>query len=306
MSKSFVDTSFSPSSIAIATITHYPKWYKGKLRSIKNVDKVRGDLAIEFVSLALKKGYRIVVIDGESTKTFRSALHSLRGIIMFQRKMPKRSPARRQAIKKASEIPGVKIIIMCEPEKISFVAECIPAVTMPIEKGVADIVVPKRENKLFMATYPLYMYESEQEANGMYNEMLRANGFLVGTEDLDMFFGPRIFRNDPKIIELFMRHYHIGIAASPSSYFDAEEYSNTIFFPIILALKNKIKVESVTIPFEYPKKQKENEEKTAKELFLEKRKTQRLTILVQLLHFISYLEHNKSSGIKIIRRTSKN
>jgi len=119
MSKSFVDTSFSPSSIAIATITHYPKWYKGKLRSIKNVDKVRGDLAIEFVSLALKKGYRIVVIDGESTKTFRSALHSLRGIIMFQRKMPKRSPARRQAIKKASEIPGVKIIIMCEPEKIS-------------------------------------------------------------------------------------------------------------------------------------------------------------------------------------------
>ena len=56
----------------------------------------------------------------------------------------------------------------------------------------------------------------------------------------------------------------------------------------------------LALPFVYPKIQKENEEKGARELFLEKRRSQRLGLLVELLHFISYLEKNKGSGLKRI------
>lgn len=39
-------TRFNPTPLAIAATTSYPKWYRGKLRSIKHTDKVRGDLAL--------------------------------------------------------------------------------------------------------------------------------------------------------------------------------------------------------------------------------------------------------------------
>lgn len=291
-------------SVAIAVITFYPKWYRGSLRSIKHADKVRGDLTLQLLTEARKLGYQVVVVDGKSSKTFCSALEKIEGVHLVKRKSLKRSPAKRQAIRIAAKLKGVKIIVLTEGEKVSFVTDCMEILLNKMEKLQLDIVVPKRDHTLFISSYPAYMYESEMEGNGLYNEALRVNDLLnKNSDDLDMFFGPRAFRNDPKIISLFMRRYKIGHTASffASSYFDAEEYSNTIFFPIILALKNKLKVESVTVPFIYSKKQKENEEKTAKELFLEKRKTQRLAILVELLHFLSYLEKGKNNGIKKLR-----
>ncbi len=293
--------SIDPSFVAFAIITSYPRWYKGKRRSTKHIDKIRGDLALEFLKIASNKGFQVVVVDGKSTKTFYKELAKIPKILVKRRFGTKRSPGRRKAIKIASNLDGVKVICMSEPEKLSLLNDCMPLIVLPLLNDKADVVVPKRDEKLFKETYPHYMYESEKEGNSFYNEVLRTNGLLSpGEEDLDMFFGPRAFRHISSVRPLFMKRYIVNASnlSFTEEYFDTEEFSNTLYFPITLAIKKKLRVQSVTVPFEYHKNQKENEEKGARELFLEKRKTQRLELLVELLHFVSFLNQNKYSRVK--------
>lgn len=298
------ELNFDPKSVAFASITYFPKWYTGPLRSIKHIDKIRGDLTVEFCKKAREKGYHVVIVDGQSTYTFKKAISKIHGVKLVKRRAKKRSPNKRQAILLASKIPGVKVIIQTEAEKLSIVTDCAPIMVEPLLRNEADIVVPKRESRLFKETYPPYMFDSEVEGNKLYNEALRAYGLLTADhEDLDIFFGPRAFRNDKSIISLFMKRYHIDThnLSFPSTYFDLEELSNAQFFPIILALKKKLHVMSVAVPFSYPGVQKENEEKGERELFLEKRKAQRLSLIVELLHFLSYLDKNPASRLKTVR-----
>ena len=110
---------FAPSSVALTVITYYPKWYRGKLRSIKHTDKVRGDLAIEFLKEASKRRYQVVIAEGKSSKTFRKVISEIPGLIIIKRRSLKRSVARRQVVKRASTLPNVKVIISTEAEKTS-------------------------------------------------------------------------------------------------------------------------------------------------------------------------------------------
>lgn len=281
------------SSVAFSIITYYPKWYQGKLRSIKHTDKVRGDLALEFFKKATKLGYKIVVADGKSTKTFRKALTQINGLNIIKRRSLKRSAARRQVFKIAAKLSGIKVIILTEPEKISLL-DFIPRLVKPILEQKSDIVIPKRSDMLFQKTYPSYMYESENEGNKLYNDILRTNNLLKSREDLDFFFGPRIFTNERKIVKLFARKYHLKISKSAylDSHFDYEDYSSTQYFPIVIALKKGIRIYSLEIPFSYPKKQKLNEEVGEKKLFEEKRKYQRMTVLTDLLYFLNFLKRD--------------
>lgn len=282
---------FDPKSVGIATITYYPKWYSGALRSIKHTDKVRGDLALDYCRKAVKLGYQTVVANSGSPKTFVRELSRIKGILIVKRRSKKRSPGKRLSIKIVSKLPGVKVIVISESEKVSIVTDCIPQIVEPIINGQADIVVPKREQGLFKSTYPEYMFESETEGNKIYNEILTSNDLLKQrSEDFDMFFGPRAFHNDRKIVSIFMKKYHI----LSSEYFDSEEWSNTLFFPIVLALLKRLRVKSVTVPFLYPKKQKDNEEAAAKDVFIEKRRAQKMGLLIELLHFINYIKKEKN------------
>ncbi len=295
--------SFVAAEVALCLIVYYPKWYRGKIQSIKHTDKVRGDLALDSIGEAVKIGLQIVVIDGKSSLSFRRELLQFDTLHVIKRKSVKRSPSKRLAIKKASKLPQVKAIILSEPEKISLISKCLWEIVEPIIKGEADIVIPKRSDQLFKSSYPYYMYESEVEGNKIYNEALRTHGLLdPSTEDLDMFFGPRVIRNDKKIIALFMRRYsmRIGRYMITSELFDPEEYSNAQFFPVIEALKKKYRVESIETSFTYPTIQKENEEVGAREVFLEKRRLQRLSLLVDLIHFLSYLDRKRTSNVKVL------
>lgn len=278
---------FDPKSVAVAATTYYPKWYRGRLKSVKHTDKVRGDLALEFVRTAKKLGYQIVVVNGKAPSTFYKELCNIGKINILRRRGKKRSPAKRQAVKAASKLVGVKVIVLSEPEKVSFLTECMQYVINPILENRVDIILPKRNEELFKSTYPDYMYESEAEGNKLYNEILRTNGLINNnSSDYDMFFGPRVFKNDPKIVSLFMRRHNV----LSSEYFDVDEWSNALYFPVLLAFKKGLRVQSVTVPFLYPKLQKKNEEADAKEIFLEKRKAQRLGLLVELLRFISFIQ----------------
>lgn len=293
-------SAFDSSEIAIIGISYLPKWYKGVLKSIKHSDKVRGDLILYSIRYARGVGYQVVVVDGGSSKTFVNELKKIKGINLMTVKTIKRSPNRRKAIFAASKIPGVKTIVMTEIEKVSMVTDCIPMAVKPILDGNADIVVPKRENGMFRKTYPNYMYESEVEANLLYNEELRSNGLLSPhDDDLDTFFGVRVFKNDKRMLKQLFSHYQGNPFNSLIAHklFDLEEYSNSQFFPVVKALFLGKNVVSVTVPFKYPETQKKNEEDGEKEYFLLKRRYQRLTILVELMHFLGYLEHKKTRKI---------
>lgn len=287
---------FDPKKVALAIITFYPSWYSGKRRSFKHNDKVRGDLAIETLTRAAKKGYNIIVVDGKSSRTFHKAISDITGLIIGKRRSIKASPAKRQAIRRASHIAGVEAIVMMEPEKTSLINQ-IPKIAEPILKEEADVVVPKRQDELFKKTYPDYQYESEVEGNRVYNEELRSHELIsVHEPDLDFFFGPRAFRNKRNIRSLFTKKYHFSLLniTLPKEYFDPEAISNTLFFPIITALQKKLKVVSVAVPFEYPPTQKANESTGSRRYFIEKRKAQFLSLTVELLHFIGYMEKYKA------------
>ncbi len=293
--------SIDPRQVAFGTITYFPKWYRGRLQSIKHTDKVRGDLALIFFRKGVPQGFQVIAIDGKSSKTFQKELAGIPGLKVVKRKSEKRSPNKRLAIQIASKIPGVKVIVLTEAEKVSLLEDCITQIVTPLLQDKADIVIPRRNPALFKSEYPRYMYDSEMEADSLYDEALRAHGFLgPKDEQLDLFFGPRAFQNKKSVIQLFMKQYDFSLAnlSLPQEYFDTENYSNTMYFPIVAALKKKLRVLGVEVPFVYPKNQKENEEKGVRELFLEKRKSQKLSILVELLHFLSYLDKKEFSRVK--------
>lgn len=292
------------SQIAVVGITYQPKWYSGPLKSIKHTDKIRGDLILYTVRFAIGLGYVVVLVDGGSAKTFVVELKKNKGVKIFQSKIHKRSPSRRKAIFEASKIPGVKAIVMTEIEKVSIVTDCMEEITHPILNGDADLVVPRREDTLFKKTYPKYMHESEVEGNLLYSEALRAHGLLSPhAQELDVFFGARVFRNDKKMLKYLFSHYeaHPFDSLLENKLLDLEEYSNAQFFPVVKALLKKMKVVSVTVPFRYPDKQKENEEKGEREHFLLKRRYQKLTIIIELMHFLGYLAGQNTRKITPIK-----
>jgi hypothetical protein len=57
----------------------------------------------------------------------------------------------------------------------------------------------------------------------------------------------------------------------------------------------------VAVPFRYPKTQKQNEEIGDRKAFIEKRNFQRISILVDLMHFISFLQGKRSSKLKVVK-----
>lgn len=288
-----------PKKIAFAVITSYPKWYRGKLRSIKHTHKIRGDLAIEFAEKVSEAGYHLVIADKDSPMTFLKELQSILPIKIIRRKLDGSGSGKRLAIGRAVKIPGVEVIMLCEPEKISIVTTCLDQIVTPILEGKADIVVPKRDDELFKMTYPRYMYDSEIEANNIYNEALYSAKILPKKMPaLDWFFGPRAFRNNKKIAALFRRTFVFTGISMFDKIYNPDTYSNTVFFPVVMALKRRFRVMQVEIPFRYPHLQKENEDVGEKALFIEKRKMQRVSILIDLMHLLSYLDKRKDSRIK--------
>lgn len=266
----------NPSSIALAIITHYPNWYEGKHRIIKNTDKIRGDLALQFLKKASIIGYQIVVADGKSSRSFHKELIQISGIIIVKRNILNRSLTKKRAIRKAAKLSNVKVIITTEAEKVSLL-EFIPQIVKPLFENKAHIIVPKRELKLFADSYPQYQFESETEGNRLYNEILQSEGLVQKNDEFDFFFGPRAFVNTPQVRSLFTRKYH--------QYFT--DYSAVQFFPLIMALKKKKKIATVTINFSYPKTQKANEETGERALFLKKRTEQLTGILNDLTRFLN-------------------
>lgn len=264
-------------SVAFALITFYPYWYPGPLKDIKNIDKIRGDLALEFIIKAKSQGHHVIVVDGKSFNSFHEALGNIPGITVLRRESDAMIPAKRLAYRAAARISEVRVIVASEPEKVSLL-DSIERLIKPIQEEKADVVVPRRNPVLFRETYPNFQYASESKGNVLYNQKLRDAKLLAKeSEDLDIFFGPRIFRNTPEVLRILS---------------DQRLETSTSFegfaLPVAIALAKRLRVQSVEVPFRYPQIQKENE-LVCRVLFEKKRRIQRRILLTELTHFLATL-----------------
>ncbi len=275
---------------------------EGEQRKDGDTDGIRGDLAIECLSEALKLGVRVVAADGGSSVEFLSALEKFKdnGLTLVTSTVAGRAPQRRKAFETATALADGKVIIYTQPEKVSLMRSLVE-ISEPILKGQADIVVPKRNPELFEESYPLYMRESEIRVNKTYDGLMQRAGLMSTDQSLDWFFGPVVFKNDPGIVSLFLKKYELidqiksRIGAKPNP----EMNSGDHYFPIIEALFKGLRVQSVEVPFVYPKAQRDNEmseEKIAD--FQERRIRDGAAYRLEAIHFLSYLKGDPRSKIK--------
>lgn len=269
-------------SIAIVTSTFYPSWYQGSIRKDcteqEKIDKVRGDLAMEMLTIAKKKNFQIILIDAGSTKEFLKEVAKI-GIKVRKAKDKTLSPSRQQGFNLASNIKGIKVICWTEPEKVSIPKDCLPQTVLPILKNQADIIVPKR-NKESFATYPAYQVKNERLANKKWNKMLKDRKLLPKeVEELDVYFGPKFFKNDPRLVKIFLRRYEFQ-----NKKLKQDIWSNAIIFPLISSLDAGYRLMSVDIPYRHPQKQTEVEKMSR--IMKGKREIQYYTILLTTKLFI--------------------
>lgn len=275
-----------PHSIAVVTGTYYPTWGTEKETG---VDTVRGRLALEMIAKAKEKGFQIIVGDVGSSGEFLETLRK-EGVVSNTKKGQGMSAARQQTFGEAGELEGVQAIAWTEAEKVSLAEDCVTEGIRPIMDGRADIVIPKRGEDAW-ATYPPFQREIEQRSNRQWNDILRANGILPkDAEDLDMWFGPKFFKNDPDLLKIFMEKYSFEKRGDLAldKLVKPEMYTNALFFPIIQALADGYRVISVPVPYRNPATQT-NMEKDNPE-FRRKRDVQRKDILTNTIHFIRMLE----------------
>jgi len=261
---------FNPQSLGVVTTTHYPLWYKGNINPLKRealVDKVRGDLALETIHSVTINGYQIVVVDSQKSPAFGEELKKLNDIILAE-EIPGLSNSRQQGFRKALELTykegqkavPIEIIAWVEPEKVSIVKNNIPIIIKPLLKNKADIVIPKRGMQEFVDTYPDYQVKYEKASNLLWNRMLRIFGIMPQDhEDLDVWFGPRFFSNKPEVTSLFLKKYNYlensNLQETSNKIYQTDGYSNALYFPVIQALFNHLRVESVEIPYLHPETQ---------------------------------------------------
>lgn len=290
-----------PRSIAVATTTFYPRWYPGETQSHDLTDKVRGDLAIRLIKEAVGKGYQIALVDGGSSQKFLSEV-GLVGVVAHSEIERGMSASRRQAFEEARILEGVKVICWTEPEKVSIVRDCLPNAILPILRDETDITVPARDEVSFQS-YPDYQAKEEKRANRQWNNILRSRGLLAkDSPDLDVWGGPKFFRNDPEILKLFLDKYKFRKRELKlDKIVDPELWPNATFLSIVAALYRGFRVKSVPVPYLHPKEQTAIEVNDPK--FRRKRDIQRKNIIVSTIHFIRMLESNprKVSRLELVQ-----
>lgn len=279
--------------VSLATATFYPSW------PIDEVDKVRGDLAIETTSEIKKNGFSLFISDGGSSDEFLSKI-SGSGCNVYKQKNRGLSASRRQALTQARLKKNTQAICLFELEKVSFIKDCFIQSVQPILENKADLVVPKRDEKSFLS-YPDYQSLSEKLLNSHLTSMiinaLKKNGKPISPKifDIDFLFGPKVILNKPHILDLFMDKY-ISKNLSDEKKFQCEIWANALFFPLIVALYKGLRVVSIPVSYLHPTSQTLLESNHP--LFIRKREYQFKTLLASIKELILLLENNPKSRIK--------
>lgn len=253
--------------IAFTTSVMCRNWYDGELKDEHDVDKIRGDLALETITRAADRGFQVVTVVDNQSRQFADVLRE-KGLAVYEQDENNLSGSRRQAIRIATKLKGIKAIVTAEPEKTPIV-DSLQRLTQPVLDGEADVVMPKREVIAF-DTYPPEQAKREKQANAITNRFLRKEGLLPqDAPDLDFWVGVRVIRNDPKIIDLFMakEQYKFDEHAEEvidekhidPQIFNLDTWANALYIPIVKALRTGLRVKGVEIPYKHPPQQTQSE-----------------------------------------------
>lgn len=290
------ETKVDPRSVAVATITYFPGWYPGEARGGDLKSKVRGDIGLKTLREAKEKGFQIVVVDGGSSDTFKRELENI-GIAVQTQSERGYSAGRQQSYQEASKLDGVKVILSTEVEKFSIIHDCLSDELMrPVLEEEADIVVFKRDDES-LKTFPKDQEKFERKANKLWNDIMRKHGILSEeSEDLDIWFGPRLIRNDPRVVEPFLDTYEFEKKGKLGEIVDPSIWSNALFAPIAISLSEGLKIAGARVPYRHPPEQTqmENDDNS----FTRLRETQYKNIIVSTMHLIRLLEGNPKSRLR--------
>jgi len=284
-----------PGSVTVVTTTFYHKYGDKSEGTRGKVDTLRGDLALAMLQEAIDNNCQALVVDGGSPDLFIDKLKES-GVITEIETEHGMSGSRRQAMRRGNKLERTKVIAWVEPEKVSFAKDCLTTAADPILDGRADIVIPKRDEEAW-ATYPPYQVDFEKRANKLWNQILREQGILPEeAEDLDVWFGPRLFKNDKRILELFTAKYEfIKRNIKLDKIVDPELWPNATFLPIIAAIIKGYRVVSVEVPYRHPTEQTAIEKDSQE--FRRKRDVQLKNIITSTIHYIRLLQQNHKSRL---------
>lgn len=286
---------FDPHSVVIFFPTYYENWNLSDNREENNADLARGDASISTITKAIDVGYRLVIVDGGSSTDYLDRLHKL-GIDTLPQKEKGMARAKREALVVAAALEGAEVLLLMQPEKDDIIKD-IPELVKPIRSGQADLVMPTREPNSFRQTCSAFQFKSESWANKWCNKIAHQTNIIPQEVDLDWFFGVKALKNDPELVEMFMRKYMIDDPVlSARKNMDPERYSDFDFFPVLAALTNGKKVVSIEVSFHYFESQKKIEEILSNQ-FKEKRKMQRRGILGEFVQYVRLLTGNSKNHL---------
>ncbi|MFA5775969.1 MAG: hypothetical protein WC988_00160 [Patescibacteria group bacterium] len=293
----------NPHDVVVFATTFYKNWQSSQT-DITNADSARGNASIDTFRQAVEGDYQVVVVDGGSSKEYLETLERM-GVKVLAQEKPGMVEAKREALEKSVDLnPRVLLLIQAEKtEVIPYISQLVD----PIARGEADIVMAGRDPSLFRTTYPSFQVESEEFGNRWCNRIAQHLGILPTDTQFDWFFGVKAFRNDPELVRMFMERYQVDDPewAKRRGGANPERYTNFDFFPVLAALHSDRKVVGVDIPFSYPPKQKAMEETLAGD-FIEKRRMQRETILVEVMQFARYLVDESNPKGHLSKQPSSN
>lgn len=210
--------------------------------------KVRQELALKLFENAQALGIRCVVVDGGSNADFVSKAAAFDNVRLITMEKGTMGDGRREALREALTF-GTPNMMWIEPEKDALVtAENIERILVPLRKGEADIVVPKRTREGFHSLPKLQSW-MEKRANKRASQLVHER---TGAEDAaidqvwDLWFGPKAMSREGA------RYFE--------TYKGKLDKWDAIIKPVHDAFRDGKKVASVAVDYLYDESQKENEE----------------------------------------------
>lgn len=289
------------SRTAIVTTTMFPGFNPGS-KDPRDVDSVRGRLALSTLESAREQGIRVSLVEDGSSHEFVELLRDLD--IDYLKGGEGMGPGRRKAFRNAINMPGVDQYFWTEPEKAPLVRYCLPDFISPLGDENIGLVIANR-NAAGFATYPTYQLETEYRANDEMNQFLRRDG-LWHDPDIDFLFAPRFYRNTDTNARYLLERVVNKIDVEPNDWddqsftIDFDRWANSIVIPVLRALHDQKyhdgdKVALTEVPYLHPKEQTESEVDSP--LLAAKRFDQYRTFVYSTELFLRYLKGDPDSKL---------
>ncbi len=258
-------------------------------------DTVRSRLAIQMLTAAKERGYHLAVVDGGSHQDFLDQLTAA-GIPYVRQEEKGMSNGRQQGYRLLHDNREVEVFARLEAEKVSMVRDgCVEMAARPILEGKADVVIPAR-CKAGIKSLPPFQAGSELASNAAFCAALRKAGYWTDKFNLDMFFGPRLFNR--RAYPPFMQRWEFSADPPGTEWQQVIRpigYSAALFFPVVRALAQGLRVVSVDVPYIHPPEQTmlENDDPE----FDRKRLAQTNGILAELHELLAFLK-DQPTGLR--------